>query len=425
MRALGYFCVGWTLLSCSPAAISDRSAPSAHDTGGASGASAASGGSTGEDLGHAGSSVQGSGGFSMSDAAPVEPVADATPMGDAAVLGEAAVPMVEASTPACAQEPIAKPPSNDWTFALGTAAVVPNGAGVPTYTWILDGHMPALALPNKQWALFWAEWENYRTVGSTPYPEDHTMRSPSGKVSGGRGGEGNSWDNNGLWLMSVLRTDSSKIVGFYHAEDSVGGGLWKSMSVTYSTDDGVTWSKNQQIISTPKVNGMQGGNGDGSAVWDKCAKRWVMFYQHSYLTAAMSIDPLAAAGTWKKYYNGDFIEPGLGGNDSPFDTSPQLAGPSPSVHFNTYLGQWIMVYAGWNPNPNTYISSSLDLIHWTPPRLLAQSMNTGKEAWYPVIIGSGGDTVSGQAAHLYYADTIGSGGARKFMGRTITFQRND
>ena len=225
--------------------------------------------------------------------------------------------------------------------------------------------------------------------------------------------------------MSVFRTDTPKIVGFYHAEDATGGGLWKSMSVTYSTDDGVSWSKNQQIISTPKVSGMQGGNGDGSAVWDKCQKRWMIFYQHSYLTAAISTDPLAAPGTWKKFYNGDFTEPGLGGNDSPFDASLQLAGPSPSVHFNTYLGEWIMVYAGWNPHPDTYISSSVDLVHWTPPRLLAQSVNSGKEAWYPVIIGSGGDTVSGQAAHLYYADTIGNGGARQFMGRSITFKRND
>ena len=216
MRALGYFCVGWTLLSCSPAPISDRSAPSAHDTAGASGAGIASGGSTGEDLGRAGSSVQGSGGFSMSDAAPMEPVADATAMGDAAVLGEAPVPQ-------------------------------------------------------------------RRLHRARPRRKRQPLR---------------------------------------------------------------------------------------------------------YRTAARRTEPLGS----------------LQHVPRPVDR---------------------LVYAGWNPNPNTYISSSVDLIHWTPPRLLAQSMNAGKEAWYPVIIGSGGDTVSGQAAHLYYADTIGSGGARKFIGRTITFQRND
>ncbi len=334
--------------------------------------------------------------------------------------------------PPCQQEP-GSAASNDWTVTLGNPSVVPNIAGVPTYQWIPDGHFAVVQVGSGQWAAFWAEWENYRTLGSSPLLSDQKTLSPGGKINGGRGADGNSWDTNGLWIMSVFKQQDQKFIGFFHAEDQdqydSGNGqmatrLWKSMAVSYSPDEGASWVKNQQILSTPKLAQSHGGHGDGSVVWDKCNARWVMFYQHSWLSAAMSEDPNGAPGTWKKLYNGAFTEPGLGGLDGPFDTSPQLAGPNPSVHWNTYLGQWIMVVPGWAP-PSTYITSSRDLVHWTSPQVLMAAPAPDHELWYPTIVGSGGDTLAGEHATLYYADDIGGGGSRTFMSRTISFHRND
>ncbi len=334
--------------------------------------------------------------------------------------------------PPCQQEPSAAA-SKAWTWTLGDPSVVPNVAGVPTYQWIPDGHFSMVQLANGDWAAFWSEWENYRTVGASPYLEDQKTLSPGRKINGGRGADGNPWDNNGLWIMSVFKQQDRKFIGFFHAEDqdkyddgtgTMVNRLWKSMAVTYSTDEGATWAKNQQILSSPKLDQPHGGHGDGSVVWDKCSSRWVMFYQHSYLSAAMSEDPNGAPGTWKKFYNGAFTEPGLGGMDSPFDTSPQLAGPNPSVHWNTYLGQWIMVVPGWAP-PSMYISSSVDLVHWSSPQVLIQAPAADHEIWYPTIVGAQGDMLAGETATLYYADDIGNGGQRTFTNRTITFHRND
>ncbi len=325
---------------------------------------------------------------------------------------------------ACLLEPGDKP-SSDWSVWLGDKSLVPNNAGVPYFEYMPDGHFSALKEENGQWAFYWSEFENFRTLGPSPFPEAQTTLSPAGKVAGGRGGQ-LGWDNWGKWLVSVFREDKSKLIGFYHAEDTTVGGDWKSMAVAYSSDNGQSWSAGEQVVAAAgaKPQGVEGGNGDGSVIYDECNQRWVMFFEHSYLTAAVSSDPRAAAGTWKKFYQGAFSEPGVGGLDSPLPSLLPAPGQTPAVHFNSYLEKWVMVWGGWDPL-HIFISSSTDLLEWSTPLDIVAPEGSAIRAWYPTIISDQGDTVAGKSATLYYAEMFPGTGNRSFLKRTITFTRND
>ena len=133
---------------------------------------------------------------------------------------------------------------------------------------------------------------------------------------------------------------------------------------------------------------------------------------------AMSEDPEGKPGSWYKWYEGDFSEPGLGGKETPIAGLRSRPGGNPSVHYNTYLKKWVMVWHGWDP-PVIYIATSIDLIEWDEPHLLVESA-VGGRAWYPTVIGET-DREAGKKARLYYADIAADFSARKFIGRDIEF----
>ena len=326
------------------------------------------------------------------------------------------------------------PPSYDWDFSLSQPTLVPNYPNVPIYPWFPDGHISILRDGPDRWIMFWAGGESYRSIGDSPYPEDQTLLSPSIKVFGGRGGTG--WDNGGSWLNSVFRQSGNTLISFYHAEDhwfplNPGGIAWKSIAVTHSNDNGLTWSAGEQIITTWKTKPAipeWGGAGDHSVVWDAEHERWVCFYQEqvengeAQIHIAVSYDSDGGTGTWYKWDGTDFTIPGIGGKGTPVPAFIGHEGGNPSVHRNYYLGKWLMVYGGWDGI--TYLSSSLDLINWDAPIPLVHSDQSGR-AWYPTIIGDSGDILAGQMAHLYYADISGDYSSRKFYLRTIHFRRYD
>jgi hypothetical protein len=324
-------------------------------------------------------------------------------------------------------------PSQTWDFALSDSNVVPNTAGVPIYPWFPDGHITVLPDLSGNFLMFWAEVESYRTLGPSVLPETHTARSSEQQLFHGRV-ETSAYDNGGIWLHSVFRKSGKNLVGFFAAEDQYccprdpHQVAWRSMGVASSADNGATWQSPAQILTAAEARPtlaqehIWGGDGDGSAIWDAEHCRWMIFYQHEYLTAAISTDPEGKPGTWFKYYNGAFTEPGLGGKDSPLAGLDAVHGGNPSVHFNSYLGKWVMVYHGWDPQVS-YITSSTDLLIWDKPRFLVDSANPPGRGWYPTIIGET-DLRAGQKANLYYTDMDRFDG-RHFMHRSITFTRHD
>ncbi|MBF0442798.1 MAG: hypothetical protein HQK54_12910 [Oligoflexales bacterium] len=277
--------------------------------------------------------------------------------------------------------------------------------------------------------MFWSEFENYRSVGNTPFPEDQRL-TPAKAVSGGRYKDiypTDTWnkanfDNGGSWLMSVFRLSGDRLIGFVHCEYHwyEWSSAHKSIAVSYSNDNGLTWSKNVQILTgsdpVPDKAGW-GGIGDFNVVKDEKTKRWVMYFGGGM---AVSSDPEGKPGTWFKYLKGSFSSPGLGGGWDDLPGIQKNPGANFSVHWNTYLGKWVAVWGGWDSI--SYISASDDMINWETPRVAARSALGGGRAWYPNIIGET-DLIVGQNARLYYSDISDS--TRKFMGNTIRFVRND
>ncbi|KAI9032340.1 hypothetical protein DFJ74DRAFT_654135 [Hyaloraphidium curvatum] len=321
--------------------------------------------------------------------------------------------------------PPSNPASNNWYFQLGSYFVVPNRAQVPVYPWIPDGHLPVLPDGKGNWMLYWSMYTNFRTLGSSPYPEDHVVKEPATSVFGGRFSLG-LYYSGGMWLMSVYRMTGNNLIGFYHAEDrwSMDSDVvWKSIGVAYSADNGLSWRNGGLILRHPQnkpASPQWGGVGDMDVLWDPSRRRWICYFSDGRMSMAISTDVNAAPGTWRKWYQGGFNAEGLGGQHDYIEPLVGAAGANPSVHWNTYLGRWVMVYGSWSGA--VFISSSRDGTTWDVPRQVVTSQR-GDRAWYPTIIGDQGDRVIGQDARLYYADF--GGGGRDFARRLIRFVRND
>ena len=310
----------------------------------------------------------------------------------------------------------------DFQVELGEPVTVANPKpGVPIYPWFPDGHITVL--PDKAGLqMYWAGSASYRTVGAAV----DTMRLSPAKPILAKGEPATAFDNGGAWLYSVVAVSNADYIGFYHAEDhqwqtgrSADGVAWKSVALCTSGDGGATWSKKGQILTSARQKPdlpAWGGCGDHCVVFDK--GRWFCFFQEHYLCMAVSDDKQALPGTWKKWYNGGFNEPGLGGKVSPIEGLVTRPGGNPSVHYNTELQRWFMVWHTWTGN--LVYSWSRDLIRWEPPvDLLKCAANT--KLWYPTIVGST-DTQAGKEAALYYAFWPDkTRWERQFIRRTIRF----
>lgn len=313
---------------------------------------------------------------------------------------------------------------NDWNVQLGEKTYV-NINHIPNYQWIPDGHISVLPDGKGQYMMYWSEFENARTTGDSPFPEDQRNLEPGEPVFGGRAGNAgpsNGINDGGSWLMSVHRHNGDTLIGFYHGEShwyprNGDFTAWKSICVAYSYDNGYTWEDKGPIVTsnTPKPETRTwGGAGDCCVVWDPDNARWNCYHQEHNIRLAVSYDPLGAPGTWKKYYNGAYHEEGLGGKSSAISDLSNVGGANPSVHWNTYFGKWVMTYHGWDGG--IYVTLSSDGVDWEYPKKIISKQSYNR--WYPTIIGES-DTKAGKLARIYYAEFNSSG--RQMAAQDILF----
>lgn len=317
---------------------------------------------------------------------------------------------------------------DDWNIYLGQKTYV-NINYLPYYRWIPDGHISVLPDGKGKYMMFWSEFDNSRTVGDTQFPEDQKTLEPVDPVFGGRvgnSGPSNGYNDGGSWLMSVHRHNGDTLIGFYHGEShwyprDGDFTAWKSICLAYSFDNGYTWEDKGPIVTshTPKPETRTwGGAGDCCVIWDSVYNRWNCYHQEHNIRLAVSYDPLGAPGTWKKYYNGEFNEDGLGGMSSPLSDLSGIGGANPSVHWNTFYNKWVMVYHGWDGG--IYVTLSSDGVSWEYPKMIISKQSYNR--WYPTIIGET-DTKAGRLDRLYYAEFNSSG--RKMAARDILFDTTD
>jgi len=314
--------------------------------------------------------------------------------------------------------------AGEFTVTLGEPSLVRDASpGVPIYPWFPDGHITIFSSTNGM-QMYWPGSSSYRTTGLSL--DDMHLTPAEPLIT--RGGAKDDFDNGGAWLMSVIPLSDSHVIGFYHAEDhewesgrSQDGVAWKSIAHCSSRDGGASWKKTGQIITSAHEKPRSpawGGCGDHCVVFDKTTSRWFCFFQEHFICSAVSEDPHAMPGTWKKWDGTGFRNRGLGGKSSPIENLKSRPGGNPSVHFNTYLKAWFMVWHTWDGHI-VYASSS-DLVNWMPPVDLIKSKKDEK-TWYPTVIGTS-DTLAGQEAVLYYAYWPNKEHwQRRFLRRSIRF----
>jgi hypothetical protein len=134
----------------------------------------------------------------------------------------------------------------------------------------------------------------------------------------------NGYADCGLWVNDTLisPTNSKNIYALAHAETACNysiGQTHKSMTITESTDSGKTWTLLGQIITgtDAPTSGQTTGEGDCTGVLGSDNYYYLYCLRDSDYKTIVARAPATAppiSGTWKKYYNGAWTSPGLGGN---------------------------------------------------------------------------------------------------------------
>ncbi len=280
--------------------------------------------------------------------------------------------------------------------------------GINIYPYFPDGHITFGKYGQDKFFKVWAGFDSYITIGKNYFSQNEILCKAISK------GDSGSFDNGGAWLYSVFPLDSLHWLGYYHAEDHQFPGYsnpnkiaWKSIARCESFDGGKTWIKDKQIItsneSKPNIPSW-GGSADYTVVYHKELKSWfVYFVVPDGIGMARSEDSLGRVGTWYKWNQGNFSEPGIGGRATPLDFSKDFRrGGNPSIIYFKKLQKWVMVYHDWELR-GIYITFSNDLINWEFPRLLIRNENVKSKFWYPNLIGEENDVVADSNLYLSYA----------------------
>ena len=315
--------------------------------------------------------------------------------------------------------------SNAQEFVLGPARPLPvPQPNLPIYDYTPDGHHTVFR-DESSLMMFWPGHDSYRTTGSSIF----AMRDCVKVLPMGGPGD---FDNGGAWLYSVMRRGGQRLLAFYHAEDhkfprspDSKWTAYKSIARCTSEDMGLSWGERAQILTAhqPKPQtAAWSGLGDHCTVWDEKDRRYMCFFQeNAILCMAMSPDLEGRPGSWCKWYQGGFTEPGLGGRATPIPALAHHRGGNPSVHWNTFLEQWVMVWHRWEGD--LWISTSQDLLEWTPPKLLLGRPAGAGKVWYPTLIGDS-DQVGGETVTLLFAEFQDRKlPVRRFLTRELVFRK--
>lgn len=171
-------------------------------------------------------------------------------------------------------------------------------------------------------------------------------------------GPGPSYDACGAWLLSEFEAGGI-VKGFYHAEHECDYSVpetHKSIAYAESYDGGLTFQGLGQIIRTPDhiTDTLYNDEGDGHVVRNG-DYYYLYFLKRVDICVARSQSGLP--GTWYKWHEGEWDEPGLGGESSP------IAGINVTwVSWNERLGLWL----GFHQRPDGWgLSVSEDGLNWS------------------------------------------------------------
>ena len=242
------------------------------------------------------------------------------------------------------------------------------------------------------------------------------------------------------WIVGAYIDPATGIwYGVVHAEFDYGkwpGGdsadHFRRIALATSSNNGQSWTLVGDII-TPYYTSVIGtteypgstfyyGDGDPKLYVDSATGYFYLYYMSAWLTKASGagaesiyvarapISGLMAAGTWTKWYNGIFSQPGLTGQES-----AMTAGDSFLVFWNAYLSQYMGVRG---TDGEVFLSRSLASVTWTDMGNLGISLE-----WYnwPVdSVNLRGRQIIGQSFRLYSADNDYRGIGTQYWPMSLT-----
>lgn len=333
-------------------------------------------------------------------------------------------------------------------FEIGEITVIDSSSISALKGYYPDGKLCTIQTGENQWQMFWAEKNDYLTISSSPWPEDHCSQVKNSNMVFGKDKlqehsehQITNFNENGSWFIGVFplnQENDGKYVGFFHAESHYDnkGTAHKSIGAAYSDDSGKNWKNVQPIILSEQAKGSTPdwtGIGDGCVIRDRTNSRWICYYQGKAKDAGGSIanrlcmaasDSLnGATGTWKKWDGQSFSIPACntetmtGGRECAIKNLSKVPGANPSVSWNEYLQMYVMVYASWSRE--IYISFSNDAINWSKPAYVAGSK--ANPLCYPNLISEKGDTVSLKSNRIYFSYQQDDDGIRKIAYVPIEF----
>jgi hypothetical protein len=227
----------------------------------------------------------------------------------------------------------------------------------------------------------------------------------------------------------------------YYGTSTNAGYGWSSAGLARSSDQGITWTNRQQIISSsdpkpglsPTAPGIYGVVEPGAII----AGNYIYAYYAFFPTHTADVPVLQVArsavtndgapGTWFKYYTNAFSSPALGGPGA--QVVPIICGctrnAQPWPVFSTYLNAYVLVFIadeGW------FFSTSTDLVTWNSPTQFFTAPNDEFTPGLPtdenVILITPGNAIQviGQTGIVLYAHTPDwTGASHELWSRPFTF----
>ena len=290
----------------------------------------------------------------------------------------------------------------------------------------IDGNSPA----------FWRDGQ-FHLLSSTGVPtirlgtDQFSMYEPE-EITVDRG------DHYPMWIEAAWVDGDGTVYGWYHHEP---GGVCKGVAlsapqigavVSYDGgntfyDQGIMLASGDAVDCNAKNGFFAGGHGDFSVVTDRDLKYFYFFFTNyggevagqGVAVARLAMeDRINPVGAVRKYFDGSWAEPGLGGRVTPvfpaavsWQRSDTNSFWGPSVHWNTHLETYVVLlnHACCKPNwpqEGIHISFNPDVSNpagWTQPEKILQ--DTGHSpGYYPQVLGTGPgetDTLAGEVARLY------------------------
>ena len=308
--------------------------------------------------------------------------------------------------------------------------------------------LPGVTIPEKGWdgyadcnnPLHW-DGDTLHVFSSAGHPYhssgpdlDHLAR-PSQRVTFDNE---KGWTGGGRWIESTYKEEGGPLYGWYHNEppDICGRKHMTAprIGAAVSADNGLTWKDLGFVLEAPadslrcdSVNEyFVGGNGDFSVILERAGENFYFLFDTYHADPAEQgvciarmrfADRNSPAGKVWKWHRGEWAEPGVGGHVTPvfkatkdWHASDANTFWGPSVHWNTYLHQYVMLLnrakSETFEQEGIYVSFSPSLTNprlWSTP---AKLLDGG--SWYPEVIGlepGGTDRTSGQWARFFMSGT--------------------